>query len=289
MHKFVFHNDRILPLSEVRLSPGQAGLLSGWGIFTTMRIYDGRAFAFERHWKRLRTDAGRIQLPFDFEAEAVRANLCQLIRANNVQDGCVRVYFVHNKVGIWGSGEAMPVTDLIMYTSDRPVRVGPTDLAVQAHGRHAAHPLCGAKVTSWLENMWSLEQAHQRGFEEVILLNERGEVAECTAANIFCVRDGAVQTPPLSSGCLPGVTREVLLEVASQQGVLIQEKPLTLQELQQAREVFITSTTREVQPVRRIEEHRVPLVPGPLTASLAQAFSDCVRRYFARGNTGPRP
>lgn len=286
MHKFVFHNDRILPLNEVRLSPGQAGLLNGWGIFTTLRIYDGQPFAFERHWKRLSKDARFIQLPLDFSPAFVLGRLRELLAANAVKEGCVRVYFLYNKIGFWCSDEPFPVTDFLMYTTDLPSRVGPTQLAVQAHGRHAANPLTGAKVTSWLQNVWSLEQAHQRGFEEVLMLNERGEVTECTAANVFSVRGGRVATPPLSSGCLAGVSRETLLELGPEIGLPITEKTLTLDDLHQADEVFLSSTTRQVQPVRQIEDHNVPLAPGPVTERFAQAFSDCVARYFAQRASG---
>jgi len=277
VHKFVFHNDCLLPLDEVRLSPGQSGLMSGWGIFTTVRVYEGCPFAFQRHWERLSRDACRIELPFDFDAPLVRFKLEQLLGANRVGDGCARIYFVNNNIGIWAGGEPLPPADLIMYSIDRPVRTGPTQLGVMEYGRYAAHPLAGTKVTSWLENVWTLEQAHHRGFEDNLLLNERGEVSECTAANIYGLRQGVVYTPPLSSGCLAGVTREVLLEIAPRNGVTIVEKTLTLDELYQADEVFITSTTREVQPVSRIGERAMTIPFGPVTARLSEIFAAYVK------------
>lgn len=280
MHKFVFHNDRLLPLEQVRLSPGQSGLLSGWGIFTTVRLYQGRPFAFERHWNRLSRDACRIELPFDFESAAVRSRLQQVISANGVNEGCARIYFVNNRIGIWASKEPMPPTDLIIYTIDRPVREGPTKLGVMEYGRLAAHPLAGTKVISWLENVWTLEQAHHRGFEDNLLLNERGEVAECTAANIYAVRQGVVYTPPLSSGCLAGVSREILLEISPQKGITITEKPLLLDEIHQADEVFITSTTREVQPVCQVGGRDMIVPVGPITGRLAEIFSQYVKEYI---------
>ena len=203
MHKFVFHNDSLLPLEQVRLSPGQAGLLNGWGVFTTIRIYEGQPFAFERHWKRLTTDADRIDLPIEQSEAQVRERLMELLRANEVVDGCARIYLVYNKIGMWSGREQMPTTDLIMYTTDLPLRVGPVKLGVQLNGRHAAHPLAGTKVTSWLQNVWLVEQAHARGFEDMVLVNERDEVAECTAGNLFCVKAGSVFTPPLRHR-LPG-------------------------------------------------------------------------------------
>lgn len=288
MHPFVFHNDRVLPLNQVRLSPGQAGLLSGWGLFTTLRLYDGQPFAFERHWQRFRRDAARINLPFTFAEDRVLANLREVVRANQVKDGTARIYFIYNRFGFWQSTEALPEVDLLIYTGDLLAHPPTLRLTVQGHGRYAAHPLAGTKVTSWLHNVWCLEQARRRGCDEVILLNEREEVAECTGANFLCVRRGQIETPPLSSGCLAGVTREVLMELGPAIGLPIAEQALTLLELYAADEVFVTSTTRGVHPVSQIEEQRWREAPGPVTAQLAQAFSDYVQNYFARRTLSPR-
>jgi branched-chain amino acid aminotransferase len=160
-------------------------------------------------------------------------------------------------------------------------------LAVQAQGRHAASPFAGVKVTSWLQNVRMLDQAMQRGFDEVILLNERDEVAECTAANIFCVHNGEVSTPPLSAGCLPGVTRGALFELGEEGGVPVREATLSLQDLFEADEVFITSTTREVQPVSQIEERQIAQVGGPVTERLAEAFSRHVAESLLKTNPEP--
>lgn len=284
MHPFICHNGNILPLEKVRLSPGQAGLLSGWGLFTTLRLYDAQPFAFERHWQRFARDAARTRLPFDFTPDRVLAALLELVDANRVRNGAARIYFIYNKFGSWQSDEPLPLVDLLMYTIPQSgiVHPGSAQLGVQRHGRYAAGPLTGTKVTSWLQNVWSLEQARTGGFDEVVLLNEREQVAECTAANLFCVRSGRVETPPLSEGCLAGVTREVLLELGPEIGLPVVERPLTLQELYAAQEVFITSTLREVQPVRRVQDHQLPQAPGPVTSHLARAFSDYVSQYFAR-------
>jgi branched-chain amino acid aminotransferase len=276
VHRLVFHNGQVVPLGEVRLSPGQAGLFNGWGIFTTLRLYAGRPFAFDRHWKRLLTDARRINLPLEASSEWVHRRLLGLAEANQVREGCARVYFIYNKVGIWSSDEDFPEVDLLMYTTDLPERTGPVRLSVRPHLRHADSPLEGAKVTSWLRNVWSLEEAHRSGFEDVILLNDAGQVAECTAANVFCACGKGVRTPPLSTGCLPGVTRQVLLETGRATGYEIQEAPLTMEDVYAAEEVFITSTTREVQAVSQIEDHRFRPAPGPITERLAGSFRDYV-------------
>src|SRR3984885_6029198 len=282
IHRVVFHNGRLLPVEDVRLSPGQSGLMSGWGLFTTMRVVEGIPFAYERHWKRLTRDAEKTHCPFPWSEETVLAQLHEVLRANNVREGCARIYTIANQIGYWRSDEKMPASDLLICSADLPAHREPVRLSLREHGRHAASPLAGVKVTSWLNNVWNLYEAQQGGYDEVVLLNERGEVAECTAANIFCVREGRVLTPPVSSGCLEGVTRGVLLDIiAPAEGVQCAETPLRLEDLQSADEVFITSTNRNLLGVSELAGHTFAGVPGPITQRLEQAFSRYMIEYVA--------
>ena len=187
IHANIFHNDRVVPIEQARLSPGQAGLLNGWGLFTTMRIFQGEAFAFERHWRRLEKDAGRIRLPFPFydPAQDTEAIKRAVEDANQVAEGTARIYMIYNRTGFWQSGERMPQVDLILCTAGLPPHPEQARLNIAKNGRHAASPLAGVKVTSWLNNVWHLAEAQAQGWNELVLLNERGEVAECTTANIF--------------------------------------------------------------------------------------------------------
>jgi len=282
IHRYVFHNDRLVEIEQVRLSPGQAGLLSGWGLFTTMRIFQGEAFAYERHWRRLEKDAGRTRLPFPFDPAQVRRHLGELLNANQVVEGAARIYMIYNRVGFWQSDEPMPQVDLILCTAGLPAHPEQARLAIAAHGRHAASPLAGVKVTSWLNNVWHLAEAQKEGWSEVVLLNERGEVAECTTANIFTVKDGIVATPPLSSGCLEGVTRSVLLEIAPRCGVPMIEQTLTPEDLYSADEVFITSTNRSLLGVSEVAGHKYAAAPGPIAQKLEREFGAAMREYIAK-------
>jgi len=282
IHRYVNHNGQVLPIEQARLSPGQAGLLSGWGLFTTMRILQGEPFAFERHWRRLKKDALRTHVPFPFDPAQVLAQLRDLLRRNEVREGTARIYMIYNKVGFWQGGEELPEVDLLLYTAGLPAYREQARLTVAEHARYAASPLAGVKVTSWLQNVWSLQSAQLQGFDEVVMLNERGEVAECTAANIFCVRDRRVLTPAVSSGCLEGVTRSVLMEVAPAAGYAIEEAVLFPQDLFDAAEVFITSTNRSLLGVVEIAGHGFPAAPGPITLRLEQAFNRYAADYVAR-------
>lgn len=288
IHHFVFHNDRVLPVEAVRLSPGQAGLLNGWGLFTTIRIHDGIPFAFERHWSRLERDAERTRCPFPFVAEAVRDQLAMLLQANTVREGAARIYAIYNQVGFWRSAENFPRVDLLLCSADLPSYREPSRLGLREFGRYAASPLAGVKVLSWLDNVWNYYEAQQAGFDEVVLLNERGEVAECTAANIFCVRGGRVATPPLNSGCLSGITRSVLLEIGASVGVEVKEAVLRPDDLYAADEVFISSTNRSMLGVSEINGRQIASAPGPVTLKMENAFGEYVKRYIAGKSAAAR-
>jgi branched-chain amino acid aminotransferase len=282
IHRYVHHNGRMLPIEEARLSPGQAGLLSGWGLFTTLRVFHGVPFEYERHWRRLERDAARTRLPFPFDAELVRAQVMELVRANEVLEGTARIFAIYNKFGFWQSDEPAPQVDLLLYTGGLPPHTEPGRLDLREHGRHAASPLAGVKVTSWLNNVWSLAVAQERGFNEVVMLNERGEAAECTTANIFCVRRGTVETPPLSSGCLEGVTRGLLLELAPPAGVPMIERTLMPEDLFSADEIFITSTNRSLLGIGEIAGHSYAAAPGPVTQKLEKMFAAYMNDYVAQ-------
>jgi branched-chain amino acid aminotransferase len=288
IHRFVFHNDKVLPVEDARLSPGQAGLLNGWGIFTTVRVHDGIPFALERHWSRLERDAQRTHCPFPFAIETFREQLATLLQANKVTEGAARIYTIYNQVGFWRSDENFPRVDLLLCSADLPSYREPSRLALREFGRYASSPLAGVKVLSWLDNVWNYYEAQQAGFDEVVLLNERGEVAECTAANIFCVRAGRVFTPPLSSGCLSGITRGVLLEIGASVGVDVQEATLRPDDLYAADEVFISSTNRSMLGVSEINGHQIASAPGPITLKMEKAFGEYVRHYIEQRSSALR-
>ena len=283
IHRYVFHNEELREIEKVRWSPGQAGLICGWGLFTTVRIVRGEAFAYERHWRRLEKDSAITRMPLTYSGARVPVHLQEVIRANRVEEGCARIYLVWNTVGFWKSEEKMPDVDLVITTADVPHYPDTVRLTVREHGRHAATALAGVKTISWLNSVWAVAEAHREGFDEVVLLNERGEVSECTAANLFAVKGDKVLTPPLSSGCLEGVTRGVLIEVAGEAGTAVVEQVLRLQDLYSADEVFITSTNRNVIGVREIAGRPIGEGKmGPVTKRLDTAFDAFVKEYVER-------
>jgi branched-chain amino acid aminotransferase len=280
MDTLIFHNDRVIPLPEAHLSPGQMGLLMGWGVFTTLRIYAGKPFAFDRHWARMSHDAERLGMNLCHEQEAVRQAVIKLAQANDRPEGMARVSFVKNRGGIWAQADDRPESDLLIFTRRLVQWPAIHRLKLQPHAIYSATRLAGVKMLSWVQNAALLEQAHAEGFDDVLLLNEHGHIAECTSANFFLVRQGQVVTPPLSAGCLPGVTRDVLLEVVPQAGFELREENLTPEDLASAAEVFISSTTREVAAVGNIDARWVFNAPGKMATMIERCFKDYVRTHL---------
>jgi branched-chain amino acid aminotransferase len=286
LHRFVLHNDQIREATDPCLAPGQVGLLSGWGVFSTLRVADGVLFAFERHWVRIARDASAFHVPIPADAEVVHRKLQELVEANQAYNSTLRIAIVRNGGGMWAAPSFGCGSDLIALTADSKDWGRGVKLASQAQARHAACQFAGTKILSWAMNLTWLENAQRRGFDEVILLNERGEVAECTSANIFAANGNEVATPPLSSGCLPGITREVLLCEVHVPGIQIVEKTLRLEDLIAADEVFITSTTRDLLPVIQIEDQSVGRSHETRIA-LSNAFADYLHKYVAEHKEQP--
>jgi branched-chain amino acid aminotransferase len=281
MHRFQLHNTDICEAGEPGLSPGQVGLLNGWGVFSTIRVYDGVMFAWERHWSRMQRDAARMRVPFPSAPAPLEEQLYRLIDANRATHATLRVVVVRNRGGMWEGPAPAREFDVIAFTADVNQWGKGVKLGIVPQARHAASEFAGTKYLSWSENLTRYERAHERGLDEVILLNERGEVAECTSANIFAVQGPRVWTPPLSSGCLPGVTRAVLLEEIRVAGLEIAEKILLPADLEDADEVFVTSTTRELLPVISIEGLNLRPSQAANVDRLHSAFSDYVTNYVA--------
>ncbi|HUS07262.1 MAG TPA: aminotransferase class IV [Bryobacteraceae bacterium] len=278
MFRLLLHNDKIADVSESVLRPGQVGTLSGWGVFSTIRVSNGRLFAFERHFARMKRDAALVRIPFPADANWLESRLLSLVEANQAPDATLRVAIIRNKGGIWEAPGIDREFDLVaLMTALKDWGTG-VKLDVAPQARHAESKFAGTKVLSWAFNLTLYEQAQESGFDEVVLLNERDEVSECTSANIFVSRGNQVWTPPLTSGCLPGITRELLLTDVKVEGIQVSEKTLLLEDLETADEVFITSTTRDLLPVIEIAGLRIQQ-RGTSRAALQTAFSQYIREY----------
>lgn len=278
VHPFAWQNDHLIASSELRLLPTQAGLLTGWGLFSTLRIYQGIPFALDDHWERLCRDGERLHVAMQELRPEVDRGFRSLIERNQAAESMARVYFIRNRGGLLDQPQPRP-TDLLMFTLPLRSWGSSARLRLQPNGRQAASPFAGTKSLTWSHNLVLVEEAVAAGYDDVLLLNERGEVAECTAANIFVVQGGVLRTPPLSSGALPGVSRKVVLAEGARYGLRVEEATLRPDDLYAAEEVLITSSTREVQPVVAIGDRTIP--QGPFAGRVAALFRQEVARYVA--------
>ena len=185
-----------------------------------------------------------------------------------------------NQGGMWAQADNLPPTDLLIFTRELKAWPAAHRLMIQPGGIFSGGSFAGAKMLSWVPHAAVLERAHEAGFDDALLLNEKGHLAECTSANVFLARGGEILTPPLSSGCLAGITREVIFEIAPQAGLKIREVDLTSDDLSRAEEVFISSTTREVAGVGFISPEWNYQCPGQLTTVLEEAFRTYVEEYL---------
>ncbi len=286
MHRYFSQNGKIREAGEASLFAGQLGLLSGWGIFSTIRVVDRALFAWERHWQRMSRDARLLNVEMPPDAGEVERDLTRLVELNEAPDCTLRLVVVRNGGGMWEGPSSGRASDTIALTADSKKWGSSVRLGVQPHARYAASDFTRAKVLSWAHNLRWAERAAEQGLDEVILLNEFDRVTECTSANLFAVFGQDVVTPPLSEGCLPGVTRAVVLEDIQLSGIRIAEQILTLDDLHRADEVFITSTTRGLLPVKELAG-RTKTGSNEICGRLTEAFNSYVASDIAPRRRAP--
>jgi branched-chain amino acid aminotransferase len=267
----VWIDGRLADEAEARVSPFDHGLLTGDGVFETLHVYRGVPFAASRHLDRLARSAAGMRLPLpavDVLADAMH----QVVAANAVVDGRLRIT-VTGGPGPLGSdrGDAGPT----VIVASAPPAAWPaiTDVVVVPWPRNDRGALSGLKTVSYGENVVALAHARDRGAGEALFANLSGNLCEGTGTNVFVGVGGRLLTPPLSSGCLAGVTRDLVVELVD-----VAEEDLAVTALGTADEMFLTSSTREVQPVRAVDGRLLAVAPGPLTEAAASAFRDLVGR-----------
>lgn len=279
IHPHVLISGEIRRAEDPLFRSGQVGLFAGWGVFSTIRVMEGVLFAFERHWARMERDADLLRVPFPWTPPELEGLLLRLVEANGAQDAALRVLVMRNRGTVWEGPGFEREFDLVAFTAPLTMWSGEVRLGIVPNARHAGCRFAGTKTASWAMNLVWHEEAHMQGLDEVILLNERCEVSECTSANVFAVFGDEAVTPPLSSGCLPGITRELLLEAVRVPGVRTAERILTVDDLEKADGLFITSTTRNILSVGSVEGLSIR-TGRDVTRRLGAAFEEYQREWI---------
>jgi len=256
--------------AAARVSPMDHGLLTGDGVFETLRVYGGVPFAWDRHLRRLARSAGALGLPLP-DAAMLRSAAESVIAANDLADARLRITVTGGPAPLGSERGDHPPTVIV---AAGKLRAWPETehVVVVPWTRNERGATAGLKTISYAENVRALAYAHERGANEAVFANTRDELCEATGSNVFVVQDGVVRTPPESAGCLAGVTRAYVLEVGASEGVLCEEVDLPMRALTSCDEAFLTSSTREVQAIATVDGAALPMAPGPVTLRLREAF-----------------
>jgi branched-chain amino acid aminotransferase len=273
-------NGRITGAAEAVIPVFDHGFLYGEGVYETMRTYGGKPFLFDRHMHRLRRSAELMALPLPFSNEELRERIAATTSAAALPaEAYIRVLVTRGVGDLTYDLSATPTPSLVVIVKphvpppaevyERGVAVVIVDI-VRNHPR-TVNPMI--KSNNLMNSAMAMQEAYRKGAFEGVMRNYRGELTECTTANLFVVKDEVVLTPPLEAGLLPGITREFLLEIGREAGIDIRERALVDEDLILADEAFLTSTTREIVPITTVNGHPVGAgTPGPLTRRLLDAF-----------------
>ncbi|GAA3882587.1 aminotransferase class IV [Streptomyces sedi] len=250
---------------SARVSVFDHGLTVGDGVFETLKTEEGRPFALRRHLDRLASSAAGLGLP-DPDRDEVRRAIDAVLGAVPLARGRLRITYTggHSPLGS-DRGDARPT--LVVAHAEAKAPPETTAVITVPWTRNERGALTGLKTTSYAENVLALARARQKAASEALFGNNAGQLCEGTGTNVFVVLDGVLHTPPLSSGCLPGVTRALVVEWLG-----AKETELPMDSLERAEEVFLTSSTRDVQAVRRVDGREIPGAPGPVTAEALRVF-----------------
>jgi branched-subunit amino acid aminotransferase/4-amino-4-deoxychorismate lyase len=253
MHSLISFNHSLKSCKDVSISGLSSAALYGKGVFTTAAIFDQQPFLWEKHWRRLHDNAEKLKISLDSHSEGLtRRALEELIAANSVTDGRVRItFFDESPSEIW-QFEGERKTSLLITTADR--RAIPSNFKIELSPSHisSSSELHSIKTCNYLDNILALEEARAGGFHEAIRSNERGEITSACMSNVFWVTDGKLFTPSLRTGCLPGTTREFVLENLECEQVEDQAEKLS-----SADAIFLTSAGLGVTRVAEFDGRRL--------------------------------
>jgi aminodeoxychorismate lyase len=278
VHPVIYLNRTMLAATKARVAPVSSAMLYGRGVFTTVAIYKGKPFLWPEHWRRLLDHAARLSIDCSGCTEAgVGEALHKLITVNNVGDGRARVILLaRSGRDFWKTKTpGTKQTDMLIMTGEpQKVPAGGITLAVSPYRLNTSSPLNGIRSLNYLEQVLSWEEAQAREFDEAVMLNERGEIAAATMANIFWVREGTVYTPALSTGAVAGITRSTLLKLAEAESIPVVEGIYELGDLVEADEIFLTSANLGVAIVNTFDFRRYAAAPGSVAVRLRNAFRE---------------
>lgn len=260
---------------RARISIHDRGFTLGDGLFETMRAYGGRVFRLADHLDRLRRAADRIELALP---DRLSGAVTEILTVNGLSEAAVRLTLTRGPAPGGLAPPEEPEPTCLITARPAPERPPPLRVGLATGRINERAATTGLKRIGYLDAVMALREARSAGWDDAIFLDSVGHLAEGTASNLFLVVDGVLFTPPVSCGILPGITRAVVCEMASQLGWAVQEEALEPMRLSEAEEIFLTSSLREIAPVVSVGGRPVSeAVPGPVTRTIQRAYGDLVR------------
>ncbi|MFO0880576.1 MAG: branched-chain-amino-acid transaminase [Gemmataceae bacterium] len=277
-------NGTLFDKADAKISVYDHGLLYGDGVFEGIRVYSGKIFRLHEHIERLYESARSILLEMPWSRERMTEEVRRTVEANQKQDGYIRLVVTRGvgNLGLDPNKCAEPqviiiVDDISLY----PARMYDEGMEIITSSVIRSHPNTISpriKSLNYLNNILAKIEANRAGVPEALMLNHMGEVAECTADNLFLVKHGVVRTPPLNAGILEGVTRNTVIELAQAAGITVQEVALTRHDVYTADELFLTGTGAEIIPVVKVDGRPIGSgKPGPVSRQLRERYQILVR------------
>jgi len=268
----VWINGKLVEESQAHISPFDHGLLTGDGVFETLISYDGKPFAMTLHWERLVRSAAVFGLEVP-DKDSLEAACEEVIAANGILPARLRITITGGYAPL-GSEKGDSGQTLVIAAGATPNHPDQADVVTVPYPRNERGATVGLKTISYGENVIALAYAKANGGSEAIFGNTQGHLCEGTGSNIFIIKNGCLITPPLSSGCLAGCTRHIVLDLCKELGIECSEEDTPLDQLENVEEAFLTSTLREVKPISSVDGKALKTVNGEVTQRLATAFQE---------------
>lgn len=283
----IYINGQILPQEDAKISVFDHGLLYGDGVFEGIRAYNGKIFTLNQHLDRLYDSATAISLKIPLTKDEIAHAIKKTMEANNLTDSYIRLVVTRGvgKLGLDPNKCATPqviiITDTIELYSKTLYEKGLNIVTVTTIRNHFSALDPKIKSLNYLNNILAKLESIQAGAGEALMLNKDGYVAECAGDNIFIVKNNTLLTPPESAGILIGITRNIVIELATEIGIQVKEELMTRYDLYIADECFLTGTAAEIIPVVRIDGRIIGTgKPGKVTLSLLKKYQDLTKNSF---------
>ena len=276
MDEIVYLNGSFMPLSEARVPVADYGFLFGYGLYETLRVYNGKYFRLDAHLKRLNKSAQSLSIPI--EIGKIKEIILETTKRNPYDNGRTRLTLTPGPGSLLLDPNSCKnptiLCTVVEYKPLTPETYAKGYSTIIYNGRRNSQSIIsGMKATCFTQSSLAKQKAHQMQADDALLLNEKGLLAEATSSNVFVVNHGVIKTPKTGGGLLPGITRQVVIELASNLGLKFKEADIRLSELKTVDEVFLTNSMFEILPVVKIEGRPIGSgKPGVITAKLATAY-----------------